>query len=62
MTGEFGLRILDPVFRRHGTRVPTMSHSLNSLKGGYTGDYIGTTIRDIKGVLGVSYIPHIIPI
>ena len=22
-----------------------MSHSLNSLKGGYIGDYIGTTIR-----------------
>ena len=25
------------------------SYSLNSLKGGYIGDYIGTTIRDIKG-------------
>ena len=25
------------------------SYSLSSLKGGYIGDYIGTTIRDIKG-------------
>ena len=26
-----------------------MSHSLNSLKGGYTGDYIGDYYRDIRG-------------
>ena len=26
-----------------------MSYSLNSLKGGYIGDYIGTTMRAIKG-------------
>ena len=26
-----------------------MSHSLNSLKGGYIGSYMGTTIGDIKG-------------
>ena len=26
-----------------------MSHSLNSLKGGYIGDYIGTTMGVIKG-------------
>ena len=26
-----------------------MYHSLNSLKGGYIGDYIGGTIRPIKG-------------
>ena len=26
-----------------------MYHSLNSLEGGYTGDYIGSTIGDIKG-------------
>ena len=26
-----------------------MSYSLNSLKGGYIGDYIGTTIGVIKG-------------
>ena len=26
-----------------------MSYSLNSLKGGNVGDYIGTTIGDIKG-------------
>ena len=26
-----------------------VSHSLNSLKGGYIGDYIGTTIGVIKG-------------
>ena len=26
-----------------------LSHSLNSLKGGYTGDDIGTTIGVIKG-------------
>ena len=26
-----------------------MSHSLNSLKGVYIGDYIGATIGDVKG-------------
>ena len=26
-----------------------MSYSLNSLKGGYIGDYIGTTIGGIRG-------------
>ena len=26
-----------------------MSYSLNSLKGGYIGDYVGTTIGVIKG-------------
>ena len=26
-----------------------MTYSLNSIKGGYIGDYIGTTIRLIKG-------------
>ena len=26
-----------------------VSHSLNSLNGGYIGDYIGTTIRVIQG-------------
>ena len=26
-----------------------MSHNLNSLKGGYIGNYIGTTIGVIKG-------------
>ena len=32
-----------PVSRRHGQFLNSlhMSHSLNSLKGGYTGDYIG---------------------
>ena len=30
-----------------------MSYSLNSLKGDYIGDYIGTTIVVIKGILGV---------
>ena len=28
---------------------PYMSHSLNSLKEGYIGDYLGTTIGLIKG-------------
>ena len=28
---------------------PYMSYSLNSLKGGYIGDYIGTTVGVIKG-------------
>ena len=26
-----------------------MSYSLNSIKGGYTGDYMGTTIGVVKG-------------
>ena len=29
-----------------------MSYSLNSLKGGYIGDYIGTTMGVIKGDTG----------
>ena len=32
-----------------GGKDKQMSYSLNSLKGGYIGDYIGTTIGVIKG-------------
>ena len=31
-----------------------MSHSLNSLKGGYIGDYIGNYYRAYEGELGVK--------
>ena len=34
----------------HGVpKRPHMSYSRNSLKGGYTGDYMGTTIGVIEG-------------
>ena len=36
-----------------------MSYSLNSLKGGYIGDYIGFPLRALsKGILGVQTIAH----
>ena len=38
-----------------------MSHSLNSLKGGYIGDYIGTTIGVVKGdTRSLDYSLHVI--
>ena len=41
--------ILQPSIRIHIPNLMHVSYSLNSLKGGYIGDYIGDDYRDIKG-------------
>ena len=35
-----------------------MSYSLNSLKGGCTGGFIGTTMGVFRGIVGVKAIAH----